>query len=202
MSHATAAPTALRRVDSPGAVALTDDLARFEDLQTVLLACERVLGELASDGGPDALLVESVWTTALLSYARCFTTGGRGGALTEADLAEVSPGDEVVAWHQALLGLRDHYASPAVNPRERFTVGVALDGAGGAEGLAITSGRQPLVDEVTVRQTGAIAYALLRLVDGRIATTQGEVFARVAEVAPDELARLATLEVVDADPVA
>ena len=74
----------------------------------------------------------------------------------------------MLEWHKVLLELRDHYADPAVNPRERFTVGVTQDASGPPSGVAITSVRQPLVDDLTVRQTGAIAYALSGLVDGRI----------------------------------
>ena len=82
----------------------------------------------------------------------------------------------MVEWHRLLLQLRNHYADPAVNPRERFSVGVAQDPNGPASGIAITSARQPLVDDLTVRQTGAIAYALSGLVDERIELRQKEVF--------------------------
>ena len=58
------------------------------------------------------------------------------------------------------------------SPRERFTVAVTQDDDGAASGVAITSARQPLVDEVTVRQTGAIAYALSELVNERIEAQQ------------------------------
>ena len=38
--------------------------------------------ELAVEGEPDPVVVEAVWTTALLSYARCFAATGHGVALT------------------------------------------------------------------------------------------------------------------------
>ena len=78
----------------------------------------------------------------------------------------------MLEWHRLLLQLRDHYADPAVNPRERFSVGVAQDAHGTPSGVAITSARQPLVDDLTVRQTGAIAYALSGLVNERIESRQ------------------------------
>ena len=37
-------------------------------------------------------------------------------------------------WHKVLLRLRDHYADPAANPRERFTVGVTQDADGAPAG--------------------------------------------------------------------
>ena len=51
-------------------------------------------------------------------------------------------------------------------------MGVALDHGGAADGIAITSARQPLVDDLTVRQTGAIAYGLSALVNDRIVAQQ------------------------------
>ena len=76
----------MRRLDDPAAAALAELVEVFEDLQTVLRCCERLVTELAVEGEPDEVVVEAVWTTALLSYARCFSATGEGVALTEDDL--------------------------------------------------------------------------------------------------------------------
>jgi len=197
-----AAPAgSMRRVDDAAAEALVGVVEVFEDLQTVLRCCERLVTELAAGGELDPVVVEAVWTTALLSYARCFAATGDGVALTESDLTstrdltstEASP--EVVEWHRLLLQLRNHYADPAVNPRERFSVGVAQDANGRASGIAITSARQPLVDDLTVRQTGAIAYALSGLVNERIELRQKEVFDDLESWSKADLDRLDPLDV-------
>ena len=60
----------------------------------MLRCCERLVTALAaSDGdGPDEILVEGVWTMALLSYARCFSDGADGvSRLSEDDLTSVQP---------------------------------------------------------------------------------------------------------------
>ncbi len=191
-------PTALRRVEGTSARALADLNARFEDLQTVLRCCERLVAELKADP-VDGAVVEGLWTTALLSYARCFSVGVTDTALTEADLTATQPHGEVLDWHKVLLQLRDHYADRTTNPRERFSVGVALDDTGAAEGIAITSAQQPLVDDVTVRQTGAIAYALSELVNGRIAAQQETVFGELKVASVAELDKLSTLDIVEPD---
>ena len=201
----TVAPAgSMRRVDDAAAAALVGVVEVFEDLQTVLRCCERLVAELAVDGEPDPVVVESVWTTALLSYARCFAATGDGVALTEGDVSSTHSSPEVVEWHRLLLQLRNHYADPAVNPRERFSVGVAQDANGRASGIAITSARQPLVDDLTVRQTGAIAYALSGLVDKRIELRQKEVFHDLESWSKADLDRLDPLDVaapqVDGDP--
>ncbi|MDQ2839296.1 MAG: hypothetical protein M3Y89_18110 [Actinomycetota bacterium] len=185
-------------MESTSARALADLNARFEDLQTVLRCCERLVTELKADPA-DGAVVEGLWTTALLSYARCFSVGVTDTALTEADLTATQPHGEVLDWHKVLLQLRDHYADRTANPRERFSVGAALDDTGAAEGIAITSAQQPLVDDVTVRQTGAIAYALSELVNGRITAQQEKVFGELKVTSTTELAKLSTLDIVEPD---
>jgi hypothetical protein len=189
----------MRRVDDPAAAALVGVVEVFEDLQTVLGCCERLVTELAVEGEPDPVVVEAVWTTALLSYARCFATGN-AVALTESDLTSTQSSPEVLEWHRLLLKLRNHYADPSVNPRERFSVGVAQDANGLASGIAITSARQPLVDDLTVRQTGAVAYALSGLVNERIELRQREVFDDLASCSKADLDRLDPLDVATPQP--
>lgn len=200
-SSATEQPPArLRRLDGASAAALVDLTTRFEDLQTVLRCCERLVLELDTKGEPDGVVIEALWTTTLLSYTRCFQDGDAGPALNEDDLTTIRPHDDIVNWHKVLLRLRDHYADRKVNPRERFSVGVAQDADGVATGIAITSTRQPLVDDVTVRQTGRIAYALAELVDGRIAAQQALLFGELKDTAATELDQLDQLEVVATEP--
>ena len=193
-------PTALRLLDTASASALGELLATFEDLQTVLRCCERLVSELADgDGELDDVLVEAVWTVALLSYARCFSAGEAGTALTEDDLTMTQSHGDVLDWHKILLQLRNHYADPTANPRERFSVGVAQDLNGAANGVAVTSARQPLVDDLTVRQTGAIAFALSGLVNDRITAQQEKVFGEVKDTPKADLDKLARLEVAQSD---
>ena len=186
----------MRRLDDPAAAALAGLVEVFEDLQTVLRCCERLVSELAVEGDPDEIVVEAVWTTALLSYARCFSPTETDVALTEDDVATThSAGEEVVKWHRLLLQLRDHYADASVNPRERFSVGVTQGPDGTASGVAITSARQPLVDDLTVRQTGAIGYALSAMVNARIESRQQQVFEERKSSSRADLEQLELVEV-------
>jgi hypothetical protein len=184
------APTVVSTLATPGAAALADLTAVFEELQTVLGCCERLVATPA----PDDVVAEALWTTALLSYARCFAGADR---LTGADVTGTGLEGAVGDWHGLLLRLRDHYADPAVDPRERFTVGVSRNADGSAAGIAVTSVRQPRPDEVTIRQTGALAYALLRLVDERITARQQDLFSTAASMTPAALDRLPEIPVTD-----
>jgi hypothetical protein len=191
------APASVRRLTSPAALALADLAAVFDDLQTVLRCCERLMTELA--GAADDLALEAYWTTAVLSYGRCFAPGERGTGLTDADVEATGLAGDVVGWHRTLLRLRDRAAHPAVNPREQFSVGAALDAGGHAEGIAVASSRQGAVDETSVRQTGAIAYALSSTVDERLTAQQAVVFTAVAAMSRPGLERLPQLHLLPTD---
>ena len=194
-----APPAVVRRLDGASAASLVGLAETFEDLQTVLRCCERLVDELEPDQHDEAaaVLVEALWTMALLSYARCFSPGESGVALTEDDLAAAVPTGDVLEWHRLLVRLRDHHADPVVNPRERFAVGVAQGSSGAAEGVALTSARQPLVDELTVRQTGAIAYALSGVVNARMETQQKEIFEELKHTPRADLEKLVALDLID-----
>lgn len=194
------APSAVRHLETPAASALTDLAGMFEDMQTVLRCCERLVSELSdTDGEPDDLVIEALWTTALLCYGRCFMPGQRGMALTEEDVEAVQLQGDVLEWHKVLHRLREHYAYTAANPRERFSVGVSQDADGNANGIAITSARQPRVDDRTVRQTGALAFELSRVIDQRIAEHQETVFGNAKAMSKADLNQLPLIEVSEDD---
>ena len=192
-------PAVVRRLDGASASLLRDLVETFEELQMTLRCCERLVTELAGDE-PDGIVVEAVWTTALLSYARCFSESAAGGRLSVEDLTTSTPEGDVLEWHEVLMRLRDHYADPGANPRERFTVAVTQDAEGSASGVAITSARQPLVDDLTVRQTGAIAYALSGLVNERIEAQQQVVSGELEATSRSDLEKLDRVEIAATSP--
>ena len=197
-SSAPEAPAVVRRLEGESASLLGDLVETFEELQTVLRCCERLVPEVAGRPRPDEVVVEGVWTMALLSYARAFAERRPGATLTDEDLTTAQPETEVLTWHQVLLQLRGQHADPVASPRERFTIAVTQDAEGAASGVAITSVRQPLVDEVTVRQTGAITYALSELVNKRIEAQQLVVFEELKAASKADLEKLEMVELVSA----
>lgn len=192
---ARAAPelTQVRRLSLPEAQELGRVTAAFEDLQHVLRCCEHLVTAIgAPPAGParvdaDGALVEALWTSALLSYTRCFSTETQ--VLTSGDLDALELPGDVSGFHEALLRLRDHYASRHVNPRETISVGAAeQDGA--PVGVAVVSAPQPTVDDTTVRQLGRIAYGLSELLDKRMREIQDRVLHRASELEPTAFAAL------------
>jgi hypothetical protein len=190
----------LRQLNTSNAVTLVNLSAVFEDLQTVLRCCERLVSALEHDDGPpDDLLIEALWTTALISYTRCFSSGDKDACLTEEDLTGTGLQGDVQDWHNVLLKLRAHYTSTTTNPRELFSIGVAQSPEGTASGVAITSARQPLVEDLSVRQTGAVALALSDMLNDRITAQQVKVFGEWKDTSKVELDRLPRLEVMITD---
>ncbi|WP_328608700.1 hypothetical protein OG943_06130 [Amycolatopsis sp. NBC_00345] len=198
-THEVAPPSSARQLRTPSALALADLAAIFDDLQFTLRCCERLLTELErGPDGLDAVLVESLWVSALNSYARCFRPGERGMGLTGKDLDATGVQGEVVEWHGLLGRIRDFLIDGAVNPREAYSVGVSQAPTGRPDGIVITSVPHPLVDEVTVRQTGRLAFELSRLLDERIKEHQKKVFAGVEEMSDEQLGALPAIEVAAA----
>lgn len=203
MTSATNQPTmpnTVRRLDTAPARPLADLAAIFDDLQTVLRCCARLVDELAETSGePDDLLLESLWTTAVLSYTRCFAGHGKDIRLSDEDVGKTRLQSELLESHKALRQLRKQYTDPRQNPREQFTVGATQDSEGRASGIAITSAAPPRLDDLTVRQTGALAYELSQLVDERIKEQQEQVRGAAENLSRAEMDKLPLIEVVQTE---
>lgn len=201
MTSATNQPTlpdTLRQLDTAPARSLADLAAIFEDLRTVLRCCERLVDELAESAGePDDLVVEGLWTTAVLSYTKCFVGHGKDACLSDEDISKTRLPSELLDSHTALRKLRKQYTDPRQNPNGQFTVGATQDDHGRANGVAITSAALPKLDDLTVRQTGALAYELSQLVDERIKLQQERVHSAAEGLSKAELDQLPLIQVVE-----
>lgn len=190
----SAVPTSIRRLDTEDAARLARLVMAYDDLQTVLRCCERLMTMLDGGGAaPDDIGVEALWTLALLSYARGFAEGDGGPALTTGDLRD--DGGDVLRWHRVLLHLRDQHADRSRNPRESYTVGIAQDASGAVNAVAVTSVRAPSVDRAAVQRAGAIAFPLCAVLDERIGPLQQEILADMRGAAREQLDRLDLVEV-------
>jgi hypothetical protein len=194
-TQGAAPPTSARQLVTPAALALADLAAIFDDLQFVLRCCEQLLTELGRDQDRDEVLVESLWVSALCSYARCFRPGERGMGLSKSDLAATGLKGDVEEWHALLGKLRDFYVDGVVNPRETFSVGVSQTEAGSVDGVVITSAARPQVDETTARQTGRLAFELSRVLDERIKVQQKTVFTAAQKMSPEAFEDLTPIDV-------
>lgn len=188
-----------RRLDGPEAAELAALATVSDDVQHVLACCERLMTALApprlgpAGGDPDAALVEALWTSALLAYARVFAH--RAGVLTTADLDALGLPGDVKGFSDLLLRLREQYGSADANPRESCSVGVVEGDDGRPVGVAVLAAPLPLVDAEAAQQLGRLAFALNSRVDERMQEVQARVLARARELTPEELAALPVVHV-------
>ncbi|WP_344814570.1 hypothetical protein [Microlunatus aurantiacus] len=103
-------------------------------------------------------------------------------------------------WRVGTIGLSQFHPDPNVS--YAASIGAIRDlldelqpRAHYADPVAISSARHPRVDDLTVRQTGAIAYAPSGVVSVRIDAGQQRVFSDVRKRSSEKLNTLVALEV-------
>lgn len=187
-----------RRLEGPEAAELAGLSAVSDEVQHVLACCERLLTALAPPRLPagsdtDTALVEALWSSALLAYARAFAP--QPGALTAGDLSELGLPGDVTSFHDLLLRLREQYAAADAGARGSCSVGVVQGDDGRPVGVAVLATPLPLVDEQAVRQLGSLAFALHGRVDARMQAVQAQVLQRAGELSSAQLAALPVVQV-------
>ena len=122
-----------------GEARLAADLAsHFQDLAFTINALDR-LQKLVDDNVEDATVTGSLWVAAVISYARCFSSGKRFG-LSNTLFSNIEGGVEC---HQLYMNLRNKHIAHSVNPFEQVVVGLVLSPPASSdrkvEGISILS---------------------------------------------------------------
>lgn len=112
--------------EAAGLLAVSADLKLVIDCCDLLLGFPRdetgaVIGQLEAQG---TVLVEALWTTAIIAYARCFIEGKRL-RLSDAQLHERP---DLKATHQNTLAVRHRQIAHSVNELEISAAAVLLSG--------------------------------------------------------------------------
>ena len=147
-------------VDYEEAKKLADLGAIVQDLGFTMKTCSR-LKKLLKEDSQDSLLIESMWTAALIRYARCFATGKRFG-LSESIFDGLIGEPHKV--HKMYMDLRDKHIAHSVNPFEQMAVGLVLSTESSHErkimGVATMSMRHICSDVEGVHQLGLLSKVL------------------------------------------
>lgn len=108
-------------VKSPKAREVADLVGILEDLDIVL----QLLDELRGMANPadGSVVAYALWTSALVTYARCFGTGKRLG-LRESLFDSVDPGARAV--HRYWIEMRNKHVAHSVNPFDHVSAGAVL----------------------------------------------------------------------------
>ena len=156
--------TLIAKVDYEEAKKLADLGAIVQDLGFTMKTCSR-LKKLLEENSPDSLLIENMWTAALIRYARCFATGKRF-ELSES-IFDGLMGEPHKA-HKMYIDLRDKHIAHSVNPFEQMAVGLVLSPESSSErkiiGVETWSMRQICLSVEGVHQLGLLSKVLLEKV--------------------------------------
>lgn len=186
-------------LDVPPAQVLADQTAVIQDLQFVMESCRRLLAELARpESERDAVVPLALWSAALVSYARCFSSGQRFGLTTD-DLLALPLQGEVLKFHKWVIEERNRHTRHSADPFEVARVGVALAARDGAKrqikGITVLATRHVLVDDTGVRQLGGLASELAKQTAERARAQQDVVLAAAQKLDLDRLYELPALPV-------
>ena len=149
------------QADYEEALKLADVYSILQELKSVMETCTR-LRQLLKAEQKDWLLIESLWTAALIRYSRCFASGKRHG-LSE-DIYKDLPGD-AVGVHRLYENLRNKHIAHSVNPFEQVKVGLILSSEKSQEKkvMEVSPFLMKLVatTDDDVRQLGALVKVLV-----------------------------------------
>ena len=149
------------QADYEEALKLADVYSILQELKSVMETCTR-LRQLLKAEQKDWLLIESLWTAALIRYSRCFASGKRHG-LSE-DIYKDLPGD-AIGVHRLYENLRNKHIAHSVNPFEQVKVGLILSSEKSQEKkvMEVSPFLMKLVatTDDDVRQLGALVKVLV-----------------------------------------
>jgi hypothetical protein len=112
------------KVEYKEAKILADLTSIFQDLAFTVDVLKR-LRQLLKDNCNNRILIESLWTTALISYIRCFSSGKRFG-LSENIFKNKKLEGDPIGCHRYYKNLRDKHIAHSVNPFEQVVVDLEL----------------------------------------------------------------------------
>ncbi|WP_221326758.1 hypothetical protein [Actinoplanes sp. L3-i22] len=111
----------IAQLDGRYAKLLADLGAVNQDILFVMRCCRKLVAAM-SEETPDGVLMQALFTAAVITYARCFN-GGNRSALKEGDLTKLGLEGDVRDFHRHVLDTRSKHVEHSVNPFEMITVG-------------------------------------------------------------------------------
>jgi hypothetical protein len=185
------APGPTVALEMPSARILADQAGVIADLEFVMDCCKRLLTELAiPESERDGVVPLALWSSALVTYGRCFTDDPHSGLSLE-DVQSLPLQGAVVNFHEWLLGERDRVTGHLADPFEAAKVGASLTATGrearGVEGIAVFSASRVLIDSTGAQQLGGLASELARQTAGKARKQQDSVLSDTQTLDIDHL---------------
>ena len=152
-------------------------------------------GEGRPDAGGDDMLEQSLWTTALIAYARCFGTGVRA----RLDKSIYGDREDAIRWHDYFKNTRDKHLAHSVNPFEVTATGIAVTGYRGEEPYVYDAASMHLTRAAehssTMRYLAELAGWLQRHAQQKRHEAMQQVLRRGKELTREQIRELPPLEV-------
>lgn len=190
----------MAKVDFPDAQNLADLAAIIQDLRTIMQTCSR-LENLLDENSKDTILIESLWVSALVKYARCFASGKRFGL--SKDIYQKLQGEPIRA-HQFYIDLRNKHVAHSVNPFEQMEVGLVLSSANESEkkiiGVSTLAMRHIVSDKKGVHQLGLLSRIAQDKICYLAKDTEEKVLEQGKKIPIDELYEIAQPRLVAPGP--
>lgn len=190
----------IAKADSSEAQKLADLAAMIQDFRTIMQACSR-LKNLLEENSKDHLLIESLWTSALIKYARCFATGKRFDL--SKDIFQNLQGEPLKA-HQFYIDLRNKHIAHSVNPYEQMEVGFILSFANAPEkkivGVSTLAMRHIVSDKNGVQQLGMLSKIAYDKICSMAKESEQKVLEEGKKIPIDELYKIARPRLVAPGP--
>ena len=183
-------PKLLLEIHNDDAALLAAWYAVAYDLQHVIAATKLLVG-LLHQAERDETVVRSLWSSALVSYVRCFGSGRR--ARLDVVIYGQLQGDPI-GTHQYYKDTRDKHIAHPVNAFEEVRVGLLTDDSGAAVGMGHLATFRISDSLEGVAQLGALATEAMRHVVGVIQPLEASIIA-CAKDNPELVASLRPLRI-------
>lgn len=190
----------IAKANSSEAQNLADLAAIIQDFRTIMQTCSR-LKNILDENSKDHILIESLWVSALIKYARCFATGKRFGL--SKDIYQNLQGEPLKA-HQFYIDLRNKHIAHSVNPFEQMEVGFILSSVNESEkkivGVLTFSMRHIFSDKKGVQQLGMLSKIAHDKICSMAKETEQKVLEEGKKIPIDELYKIARPRLVAPGP--
>lgn len=191
----------IAKANSSEAQKLADLTAIIQDFKSIMQACSR-LKNLLEKNSQENLLIESLWVSALIKYARCFATGKRCPGLTE-NIFQDLHGEPLKA-HQFYINLRNKHIAHSVNPYEQMEVGFVLSSVVEQEkkiiGVSTLTMRHIVSDKKGVQQLGMLSKIAHDKICSMAKVVEQKVLEEGKKIPIDELYKIARPRLVAPGP--
>ena len=185
-------PKPLLEFQSEEAAELADWWIILYDLDFVIESTQRLYAVLGTND-EDGVLCRSLWDSALVAYARCFTSGKRKTRLDPSLFKHLS--GEPIETHQYYKDTRDKHIAHPVNAFEEVKVGVILSDNDEVLSVGHFYARRLCDEKEGVKQLGLLSQVAKKYAIEKIRYLEQIVLGQSKELDKVSLKKLKTLRI-------